>query len=387
MFLAFSVAAFASGFAMRLIDPIVLPLAQHYAVRPEMAAALTTAYALPYALAQPFLGPLGDRFSKIRCMQFCCTGLALALALGLLAQGFAWLMASRIVAGIFAGGLIPLVLATLGERYGMAERQVRIGRMLLAIISGQMLGSVVAGVANDYLGWRSALVISAVIAAAGSALLWRVPAAPAAAGSGLGGGFLAPYARVFENPRAVWLYGCALAEGMLFFSFFPYAGAWLAEHGAGTSAGLAGLVLGAFGIGGLLYAMAVRQVLGWLGVPRMCLVGSLVAACCYAALPMLPSGAWAGAAMLLTGFAFYMIHNSLQTQVTELAPSARGSAVALFACGLFAGQGLGPLLFGAALHRVGFTACLLTLAVGFVVLGQVVVRRVVPSSPPQRQPA
>jgi hypothetical protein len=28
---------------------------------------------------------------------------------------------------------------------------------------------------------------------------------------------------------------------------------------------------------------------------------------------------------------FYMLHNSLQTEATEIAPEARGSAVALFA--------------------------------------------------------
>ena len=43
--------------------------------------------------------------------------------------------------------------------------------------------------------------------------------------------------------------------------------------------------------------------------------------------------------MFVAGISFYMLHNSLQTEATELAPSARGSAVALFACGFFIGQG------------------------------------------------
>ena len=72
---------------------------------------LNTAYALPYALAQPFLGPLGDRFGKQRCVQFCIAGLALMLAAGAFANSFALLLATRVLAGIFAGGLIPLVLA------------------------------------------------------------------------------------------------------------------------------------------------------------------------------------------------------------------------------------------------------------------------------------
>lgn len=387
LFLVFSVCVFASGFALRVIDPIVLPLASHYAVRPEMAAMLNTAYALPYAVAQLFLGPLGDRFSKIRCMQVCGTGLALALLLGMLAPLFTWLVAARIVAGIFAGGLIPLVLASLGEKYDMAERQVMIGRMLFAIIAGQMLGSIVSGLANEAFGWRSALTLSTGLAAVGAVLLWQAGpplAAPVPGGSKAGPlSFGALYGKVFQNPLAIWVYACALAEGALFFSFFPYVGGLLLERAAatpGSVAGQTGIILGAFGVGGLLYAVVVRHLIARLGVSRMCRVGSLMAACCYMVLAL--SAAWwmDALAMLVAGFSFYMIHNSLQTQVTELAPSARGSAVALFACGLFAGQGLGPLLFGVLMQGVGVVGTLLLLAAGFVLLGQVVVRRVMASA-------
>ena len=69
--LVFSVCAFASGFAMRIVDPLILPVADQFEVTPATAALLTSAYALPYALAQPFLGPLGDRFGKVRCIQAC----------------------------------------------------------------------------------------------------------------------------------------------------------------------------------------------------------------------------------------------------------------------------------------------------------------------------
>src|SRR5262245_40067386 len=64
--LVFGACAFASGFALRIVDPLILPVAGHFAVTPATAALLTSAYALPYALAQPLLGPLGDRFGKER---------------------------------------------------------------------------------------------------------------------------------------------------------------------------------------------------------------------------------------------------------------------------------------------------------------------------------
>jgi MFS family permease len=68
--------------------------------------------------------------------------------LGTLAPSFELLVASRIAAGIFGGGLVPLVLAALGDAFDMQRRQVVNGPMLVAMIVGQMLGSVVAGLAR-----------------------------------------------------------------------------------------------------------------------------------------------------------------------------------------------------------------------------------------------
>lgn len=373
-FWVFSAAVFASGFALRLVDPLVLPIAAHYAVTPERAALLSTAYALPYAVAQLFLGPLGDRIGKLRCMQLCGTGLMLALLAGLAAPSFGTLFASRVVAGCFAGGLIPLVLASLGDRYALAERQVAIGRMLFAIIAGQMMGSVVAGLANAALGWRSALAISAAISVLAALLLWRerapaaAPAAPASA--------RALYALVFRNPAARWLYLCAVVEGALFFGLFPYMGALLQSRDSALGTAQAGLVLGAFGVGGLLYAMAVRRLVASLGALRMCRIGALAAAACYAASAFLSPWWLLVPAMLLAGFAFYMIHNALQVQVSELAPAARGSATALFACAFFAGQGVGPLLLGPLIRQLGMAWSLVLIGAGLLGLGWVVLRRV-----------
>ncbi len=377
----FAVCSFASGFALRLADPIVLPIASHFAITPAAAATLNTAYALPYALSQPLLGPLGDRFGKTRCIQLCIAGLALALTTGAFADTFPGLLLTRVAAGVCAGGLIPLVLATIGDRHAMEERQVMIGRMLFAIISGQMLGSTVSGLANDWWGWRSSLVIGAVIGALAAAVSWGSlgRTGPHASDADRAGA-LERYRRVFANRKAVWLYGCVFFEGLLFYGIFPYMGELLqtlTQPGGGAGSVRTGLVLGAFGIGGLLYAASVRPLLRWLGVRRLCLIGAAVGAACYGVLAVSPLWWLDAAIMLLAGIAFYMLHSSLQTEATELAPSARGSAVALFACGFFLGQGLGPLVFGPLLHRLGPLPALGAIALALLVVGAVAVRRIV----------
>ncbi len=194
------------------------------------------------------------------------------------------------------------------------------------------------------------------------------------------GSFTALYGRVFANPKAPWLYGAVLFEGTLFYGLFPYMGELLLTTTAPGSQVISvetGLVLGAFGIGGLLYAASVRRLLRLFGVRRMCLIGSTVAALSYAALAISPLWWLDALAMFCAGVSFYMLHNSMQTEATELAPSARGSSVALFACGLFAGQGIGPLLVGPLLHALGARVALVAVAIGLVALGRVLVAKVI----------
>jgi predicted MFS family arabinose efflux permease len=309
--------------------------------------------------------------------------MALALLAGAVAPTFGALLASRLVAGVFAGGIIPLVLAGLGDAYDLQQRQVAVGRMLVAIISGQMLGSATSGLVSDAFGWHGSLGVAAAVAVIATGLsAWSLrdgaasSTAPALAPLSFG----AMYANVFANPKAPWLYGAVVCEGALVFGLFPYMGQLLLEH-AGSSAGAApsqaGLVLGAFGIGGIVYGLMVRRIVHALGVRRMCAWGSAAVAAMVALLVVLPLWWLHMVAMVVCGLGYYMLHNSLQIEATELAPTARGSAVALFACGFFVGVGVGPLLFGVLLHATGFTAALCGAALGVLVLGRVVVQRVV----------
>lgn len=380
MFLVLAACGFASSFSLRLIDPLILPVATHFAVPTTTAAMLSPAYALPYAISQPFLGPISDRFGRIRCMRVCIAGLTATLCLGAVAPNFEVLFASRVIAGVFGGGLVPLVLAALGDAYDMAGRQVAIGRMLFAIIGGQMLGSIVAGFASEAQGWQSAFWISASLAGIATVLAWTALRETAAARRSSTMSFGALYASVFANPKAKWLYPAVLVEGALFFGFFPFAGEALLAIEPGSAREVArhvGVVLGAFGVGGLVYALAVRRILQVTTVSRMCIVASVLGAGAYCAVAL--AGSWwqAALAMLAGGLAFYMLHNSLQTEATELAPAARGSAVALFASSFFLGQGAGPMVFGAMAHATSHSAAYVIVAVALLVLGQLVVRRVV----------
>ena len=235
---------------------------------------------------------------------------------------------------------------------------------------------------NVAFGWRSGLAIAALPAVLAAGLAWTVipRAARSAASPGAHVSFAALYGHVFDNPKAVWLYVAVVVEGTLIFGAFPFVGQLLIERtgsSIATAPGQTGFVLGAFGIGGLAYALSVRRVIDWLGIRRMCIVGAVAAAASYAALVVFELWWLDAPAMMVAGVSYYAVHNSLQTEATEIAPAARGSAVALFACGLFAGQGIGPLVFGAMVQGFGFPAALLGSAAGILLLGRLVVRGII----------
>ena len=63
----------------------------------------------------------------------------------------------------------------------------------------------------------------------------------------------------------------------------------------------------------------------------------------------------------MLGFGYIALHTTLQTRATELAPEARGTAVALFAFFLFLGGALGSAIFGPLVdhgwHRLFLVIC------------------------------
>jgi predicted MFS family arabinose efflux permease len=53
---------------------------------------------------------------------------------------------------------------------------------------------------------------------------------------------------------------------------------------------------------------------------------------------------------VLLGLGFYMLHAVIQIYASELAPAARGSAMALHSFFFFLGQAVGPIIYGIGLR-------------------------------------
>jgi predicted MFS family arabinose efflux permease len=371
MILILAVSGFASTSAGRSVEPLVGVIARDLRSDPHTVALLATAFALPYAFIQPILGPIADALGKERIFPICLGTLAVAMTLCAAAPTIELLFALRILAGMAAGGVIPTSLGMIGDKVAMASRQVAISRFLAAVILGQLAGSSVSGLLAAWIGWRGVFGLAAALTAAaalGAILGFRDSRRPPERLSLAEA--LERYRRVLTNRRARFLYAFVFVDGMAFFGLMPYVAPNLEAHAEGGPFE-AGLVLAGFALGGLLYSALVTWLLRVLGLGRMFVSGGCAAG---AALLGLAFGhGWVLEAVLMValGTAFYMIHNSYQTQVTEVVPDARASAIAFHAFSFFIGQALGVALFGAGIGTLGWTASLTIAAATAVALGAV----------------
>jgi YNFM family putative membrane transporter len=85
-------------------------------------------------------------------------------------------------------------------------------------------------------------------------------------------------------------------------------------------------------------------------------IGGVLVGVCALVLAYTPHWLPAVPASLLAGFGFFMFHNTIQANATQMAPLARGTAVSLFASCLFLGQSLGVALAAALIGRIGTSA-------------------------------
>ena len=361
---------FVSSMSMRLVDPVVPDIARSFHVDATAAVLLASAFTFPYALGQPVLGALGDALGKAKIIKITLAILVLCLAAGAAVTTLDGLFAARIVGGAAGGGIIPLAFALVGDRFAMAERQIALSRVLAAIIAGQMTGAVGSGLIANAFGWRASMAAGILIATLALLLtLWQLhPRSNAERPPFRLTHMFDGYARVFRNPRTVVCFTAVFIEGVIVFGLFPYLAVLLEQRGAG---GLkeAGFVLAGFALGGFLYTALVRLMLTRLGIFNLIRVGAGIAGLGFAALS--PGWSWPVemAMMFLIGAGFYMIHNSLQTQATELAPNNRASAVAAHAFFFFLGQAAGPLAYKFGFDHAGIPATLLTAGVLMALTG------------------
>jgi predicted MFS family arabinose efflux permease len=371
-------AGFASMASMRIGDPMLVVLGQEFQVSTGEASGVVSVFAVVYGLMQLFYGPLGERFGKLRVVSLAVTACALFSAITALSVNLPMLLVMRGLMGAAAAGIIPLSMAWVGDQVPYERRQETLAKLMSATVIGMMSGLWFGGFAADTLGWRSAFVLLAAMFALAAVLLWRARQKSPAPASTQPPSLIASFrltGQLLGTPRVRLILTVTAAEGALVFGAMAFMPTHLHQQ-FGLSVVAAGSVMMLYGVGGLLYSQMARRWLAWLGERGLVRTGAALVAVGLLVLAW-GSGVWLGMlACLMTGLGFYMLHNTLQVQATQMAPAARGSAVTLFACSLFFGQSTGVLIMAQSVDMGWLAYAFTGAALGVVGLGAVVYRLV-----------
>lgn len=364
-------AAFASVATMRVADPLLPQVANEFQVTAGDAAVISSAFTIAYAIGQFIYGPLGDRFGKLKLIAWMTTISAFTVT----AAGFATSLQSlgllRFISGATAAAIVPLSMAFIGDHVAYEHRQTMLARMLSGTIIGVILGQILGGLIGEYAGWRAVFPLMGAVFLLIGALLFRelgrndLP--PPKLSSAISINSLTRgYASLFRRPWARIILLAVFIEGFFFYGSFTFIGADLHQR-FGLDYGAIGLLLAFFGRGGLIYILAVRRLVTMLGERGLAMFGGLFILLGMISLPFSPL-VLIPVSQALLGLGLYMLHNTLQTNATQMAPDMRGIAVSTFANALFLGQAAGIAAGGHLVDSFGFAPAYMIAGAGLLAL-------------------
>jgi len=364
-----AIAGFVSSANLRVCDPLLPQIASELGTTAGGAGMIVTAFALSYGLFQIAAGPLGDAQGKLRMIVLGCLWAGAATIVSALMPSLTALVALRFLAGIGGAAIIPLSVAWLGDVVPYERRQLILARFASGQILGVIFGQAAGGILGEIAGWRGAMLVvglahiiaGALLVAEMRRLTVGVPAPSRARWTE------AAFAArdILRRRWARILLATTFIEGLLMLGSFAFVGAHLHQR-FGIGPGLIGLTIAAFGFGALAYVFAAGWLLRRWSQSRLMATGIVLLTIGYGALAITPWLWLAPLAVTVGGLGFYMVHNTLQTEATQLAPTARGLAMSMFAMTIFTGQAVGVALAGAALDRWGGAVVFLVAATGLL---------------------
>ncbi len=360
-------AGFASAANIRVTDALLPLIAREFTVTVGAAAATVAAFTIAYGLCQAFYGAIGDRRGKYQVIAAATLAASLITALSAAVPSIEMLTIARFATGAATAAIIPLSLAWIGDVVRYEQRQAVLAQFLTGTLMGFTFGQAGGGFLGAEIGWRGALVVlSAIYLLAAVALvfeLMRNPLTRVRHGTGQTT-FSQTIRQSIGLLKRPWIRVVVITvffEGMAMYAAFAFIGADLHQR-FGIGFGTVGLTLAAFGIGGLIYALFARPLVLQLGERGLAGGGGAIVAVAYLALAATPVLIAVPFIMVAIGLGFYMLHNTLQTNATQMAPEARGAGVSLFALALFLGQAVGVALTASVIDQVGVKPVYITAA-------------------------
>lgn len=298
---------------------------------------LYVSYAIAYAITAPITGMLSDRWNRKGILMIGMGVFGISTAFVGTGDTFAALIWFRILSGVGAGMIEPIVYAIAGDSYTYEQRGRAMGMITAALISSSVLGIPLAGFIAEISSWHRVFWFIAILAVfALIAIIKTVPyekhvnAAPNLLNQLK---FALSHSSVLFSLLGSFLYygalqGMFVLAGVFYFTFYDLGSA---ETGVILMAAGASSVIGSLWGGKWADKWKKKGVVS---------IASVLSAFFVFSLGMFTSSLWISVILHVLWAALYTAGQSAFTAlISELDPKSRGTVMSLNSSAMYIGAG------------------------------------------------
>lgn len=352
---------------LRILAPVLPSISESLSSTAGRVGLAMTTYALAYGTGQLVYGPLSDRLSRITVVRAAGIGFSACTVLSALSLTTWQFIVARLLAGAFAGAVIPLTLVFIGDTVEYERRQIVLGRFSAITSAALAFSASIGGTVAYFISWRLMLLGYGLLALIPVGLMWRLDSQEAK-GIPEVSARAARFIDFLRDRRAQLVYIAVCLEGFLLWGGVTYLGSFATErHGLDQFS--VGLLIALFGVGTMTGGVLMAAIRRRISENVLAAIGGALMGTAYLVLiPRWPWPAFAGS-MLGLGLGYAGLHTTLQLRGTEISPTARGKAFSLFAFTLFAGIATGTAVLGRLVDAGHYEVMFAISGIGLILIG------------------
>lgn len=331
--------SFLVGYDSIVTVPLLPEIAKTTDMPLQSGGLLYVSYAIAYAIMAPIMGSVSDRWNRKGILMIGVLLFGVSTAFVGMGNTFTFLLIFRILSGIGAGMIEPIVYAIVGDSYSYEERGRAMGVVTAALISPAVLGVPLGGYIAELTTWHWTFWIIALFS--GIALIAIAVAVPNQKHT---------HDKIFSLSQQVKSVFCdssvffSLLGSFLYFGalqgMFVLAGVYYYTY-YGMNSGQTGLILMAAGASSVIGSLIGGKLADKWNKKQVASVASILCAIFVFSLSLLTTELWISILLHVIWAAMYAIGQSAFTAlISELQPQSRGTVMSFNSSAMYIGAGL-----------------------------------------------
>jgi predicted MFS family arabinose efflux permease len=343
-------------------QPLLALFRRDFGASEARVSLVISAATFAVAVASPFVGLLADAVGRKRVIVPCLLALGLATLGCAGAQNLGQLIFWRLLGGVCTPGVIAVTLAYISEEAAGQSTGSVTALYVTGTVVGGLTGRLSAAFAADYLSWRWAFGVLAVLTLVGALAVWLVlPRSRRFARHTQWRQGLGAMARHLRNPGLLATYLCGFTVLFAHVGLFTYVNFHLAKPPYSLSTSALGTVFLVYALGVVITPMSGRLIDR--AGHRAGLALAVVLVVTGAALTLGQGLAWVVAGLAIASSGVFVAQASASSHVGRAAQGARSAASGLYVACYYLGGSVGATALAVPWRLAGWRGVVATVVV------------------------